>query len=103
MMLSPTGVLEGAIRWYQRHLSPLSPPRCLYYPTCSQYALTAVGRFGALRGSLLALLRLLRCTPFNSGGIDDVPQRYSPFYRFSWSKAHEEPRLTPMVSDKETA
>lgn len=103
-MTSPlTGMFTAAISWYQRHVSPLSPPRCLYYPTCSQYALTAIRRFGALRGSLLALVRLLRCTPFNSGGIDDVPQRFSPFYRFSWSKAHEEPRLTPMVSDKETA
>ena len=95
--------LQNAVRWYQRHISPLSPPRCRYYPTCSQYALTALRRFGALRGTILAVLRLLRCTPFNNGGIDDVPQRFSIFYRFSWSKAHEEARLTPMASDKETA
>lgn len=74
-----------------------------FYPTCSQYALTALRRFGALRGTILAVLRLLRCTPFNNGGIDDVPQRFSIFYRFPWSKAHEEARLTPMAPDKETA
>ena len=95
--------LQSAVRWYQRYISPLSPPRCRYYPTCSQYALTALKRFGALRGTILAILRLLRCTPFNNGGIDDVPQRFSIFYRFSWSKAHEEARLTPMAPDKETA
>ena len=95
--------LQSVVRWYQRYISPLSPPRCRYYPTCSQYALTALKRFGALRGTILAILRLLRCTPFNNGGIDDVPQRFSIFYRFPWSKAHEEARLTPMAPDKETA
>lgn len=95
--------LQGAVRWYQCQISPLSPPSCRYYPTCSQYALTALRRFGALRGTILAVLRLLRCTPFNNGGIDDVPQRFSIFYRFSWSTAHEEARLTPMAPDKETA
>ncbi|NAB09427.1 membrane protein insertion efficiency factor YidD, partial [Enterococcus durans] len=54
-----------------------------------------------------ALLRLLRCNQWNRGGIDDVPQLYSLFYRCSWSKAHEEPRLTPLnvekpIGDKET-
>ena len=93
-----------AIRWYQRRISANTPPRCRYYPTCSRYAYEAIERFGALRGGLLAVLRLLRCRPWSRGGIDDVPQHYSVFYRFSWSKAHEEPRLTPLASDsKETA
>lgn len=93
-----------AIRWYQRRISVNTPPRCRYYPTCSRYAYEAIDRFGACRGGLLAVLRLLRCRPWSRGGIDDVPQRYSVFYRFSWSKAHEEPRLTPLASDsKETA
>lgn len=93
-----------AIRWYQRRISANTPPRCRYYPTCSRYAYEAIERFGALRGGLLATLRLLRCRPWSRGGIDDVPQHYSVFYRFSWSKAHEEPRLTPLASDsKETA
>lgn len=83
------------IRWYQRVISPAFPARCKYYPTCSAYAVTAIRRFGSVRGLFLAFLRLLRCQPWNRGGIDDVPQAFSPFYRFSWSKAHEEPRVTP--------
>lgn len=83
------------IRFYQRKISPFRPPSCKYYPTCSAYALTAIDRFGAFRGGLLALLRLARCRPWSDGGIDDVPRKFSLFYRFSWSKAHEEPRLVP--------
>lgn len=94
----------AAVRWYQVHISAGNPPCCKYYPSCSNYAIQAVSRYGAARGGLLALLRLLRCRPWSNGGIDDVPQHYSIFYRFSWSKAHEEPRLTPLASDvKETA
>ncbi|MBB2955861.1 hypothetical protein FHX77_001298 [Bifidobacterium commune] len=94
----------AAIRWYQRHISAGNPPCCKYYPSCSNYAVQAVTRYGAVRGGLLAALRLLRCRPWSNGGIDDVPQHYSVFYRFSWSRAHEEPRLTPLASDmKETA
>ena len=51
------------IRFYQRKISPLFPPRCRYYPTCSQYAVTAIERFGIIRGGLLAVWRLLRCNP----------------------------------------
>lgn len=94
--------LIRAIRWYQRCISPLFGPQCKYYPSCSHYALTAVRRFGAARGSVLTILRLLRCRPWSRGGIDDVPQRFSIFYRFSWSKAHEEPRLTPLPTEEST-
>ncbi|MEJ5921293.1 membrane protein insertion efficiency factor YidD [Bifidobacterium thermophilum] len=87
-----------AIRWYQRVISANNPPCCRYYPTCSHYALQAIERFGLVRGGFLALLRLLRCRPWSRGGIDDVPQRFSPFYRYSWSKAHEGPRVTPLAS-----
>ncbi|RSX50138.1 cytosolic protein [Bifidobacterium callimiconis] len=85
-----------AIRWYQRRISPLFGPCCKYYPSCSRYAMTAIQQFGAIRGTILAILRLMRCRPWSRGGIDDVPQRFSIFYRFRWSKAHEEPRLTPL-------
>jgi uncharacterized protein len=92
------------IRWYQRAISAHNPPCCKYYPSCSNYALQAFERFGFVRGGTLSILRLLRCRPWSLGGIDDVPQRFSLFYRFSWSKAHEEPRLTPLASgEKETA
>ncbi len=61
------------IRSYQRLLSPLLGPRCRFYPTCSHYALEAIERHGAARGSILALRRLLRCHPLHPGGYDPVP------------------------------
>lgn len=66
-------VLLTTVRWYQRYVSPLSGPRCRYYPTCSSYAVTALEKHGAVRGTRLALWRLLRCNPWTDGGIDDVP------------------------------
>ena len=67
------------IRFYHRFLSGLKPPCCRFYPTCSQYALEAVGRFGFFRGGYLALKRILRCNPLFKGGIDPVPERFSFF------------------------
>ena len=63
------------IRFYQRKISQLFPPRCRYYPTCSQYAVTAIERFGIIRGGLLAVWRLLRCNPLFPGGLDPVPEK----------------------------
>ena len=65
------------IKFYRKFISPLSPPKCKYYPTCSSYALTAVQRFGFIRGSLLAGWRLLRCNPWSMGGIDYVPDHFT--------------------------
>ena len=62
------------IRFYQKHISPLSPPRCRYYPTCSAYAYQAINKYGALKGGWLAFKRLLRCHPFYKGDMfDPVP------------------------------
>lgn len=61
------------IRFYQKRISPLFPPRCRYYPTCSEYAATAIERFGVIRGGFLAARRLLRCNPLFPGGVDPVP------------------------------
>ena len=61
------------VRLYQRYVSPMRPPTCKYYPSCSQYAVIAIGRHGLLRGSALAAWRLLRCNPWSRGGVDDVP------------------------------
>ena len=68
-------VLIWLIRIYQRYISPLFPPACRFYPTCSQYALTAVERFGAVKGGYMALHRLLKCHPFHPGGYDPVPEK----------------------------
>ena len=65
--------VTSAIRFYQREISPLSPPRCRYIPTCSQYALEAVEKYGAIKGTFLATKRILRCNPFHKGGYDPVP------------------------------
>jgi putative membrane protein insertion efficiency factor len=59
-------------RFYQRHLSGLKPPACRFEPTCSEYAIQAVERYGLLKGSALALWRILRCHPFNPGGQDPL-------------------------------
>jgi uncharacterized protein len=60
------------IRAYQRVISPALPRRCKYYPSCSQYAVEAIKRYGVLRGLVLAVWRLLRCNPWSHGGVDLV-------------------------------
>ena len=60
------------IRFYQRRISPAFPRRCRYHPTCSDYAVRAITRYGILRGCVLALWRLVRCNPFSPGGYDPV-------------------------------
>ncbi|MDQ3428173.1 MAG: membrane protein insertion efficiency factor YidD [Gemmatimonadota bacterium] len=69
----PRQLFAALIRGYQLLLSPLLPPSCRFYPSCSQYALEAVTRHGALRGGWLAARRLVRCHPFHPGGYDPVP------------------------------
>ena len=69
----PRRVLAGAIRGYQLTLSRVLPPSCRFHPSCSQYALEAVRRHGALKGGWLAARRLTRCHPFHPGGYDPVP------------------------------
>jgi putative membrane protein insertion efficiency factor len=64
---------RGAIRTYQATLSPHVPTQCKFTPTCSQYGLEAVRKFGTLRGGLLTSWRLLRCSPCTRGGVDPVP------------------------------
>ncbi len=61
------------IRGYQLYISPLSGPHCRYTPTCSQYALEAVKKYGVIKGAFLACRRILRCHPFARGGYDPVP------------------------------
>ncbi len=68
-------LLLRLIRFYQRRISPLCAPRCRFIPTCSQYALEAIEKYGALRGGWLALRRICRCQPFSKwkGPYDPVP------------------------------
>jgi putative membrane protein insertion efficiency factor len=68
-------VLLTTIRAYRFLLSPWLGQHCRFYPTCSSYALTAIERFGVLRGGWLSVLRLLRCHPWHAGGVDPVPEK----------------------------
>ncbi|OUP18780.1 membrane protein insertion efficiency factor YidD [Lachnoclostridium sp. An196] len=66
-------ILIYLIRVYQKYLSPLKSTKCPYIPSCSQYGLEAIQKYGAIKGSLLALWRIIRCNPFSKGGYDPVP------------------------------
>ncbi|MBQ4187875.1 MAG: membrane protein insertion efficiency factor YidD [Firmicutes bacterium] len=66
-------LLLAVITFYRKYISPLKKPCCRFYPTCSTYAFEAVSKYGAAKGSRLAVKRILRCHPFNPGGYDPVP------------------------------
>ncbi|MDR0322246.1 MAG: membrane protein insertion efficiency factor YidD [Treponema sp.] len=74
------------IRFYQQAISPHLPSACRYYPTCSAYAYEAVSKYGFLRGSLLAVKRILRCHPWRRGGYDPVPELDKNFMKESCSE-----------------
>jgi putative membrane protein insertion efficiency factor len=60
------------IKLYRKYISPIKRPCCIFYPTCSQYTLEAIEKYGALKGSIMGIRRVLRCHPFNKGGFDPV-------------------------------
>lgn len=66
-------VFVAALKGYRLLISPVLPPSCGYIPSCSEYAIVAVEKHGAVKGFFLAVKRLLRCTPFHKGGYDPVP------------------------------
>jgi putative membrane protein insertion efficiency factor len=72
------GFLLSALRFYKTSVSPALPPACRYTPTCSEYAIEAVERYGPWRGSVMAIRRVLSCNPFARGGYDPVPQTAHP-------------------------
>jgi len=69
----PARLLIGLIRFYQLVISPGLPPSCRFYPSCSEYTLQAIARYGALKGLWLGIKRIARCHPFHPGGYDPVP------------------------------
>jgi len=66
-------IMKAPIRFYRKFISPLKPPTCRFYPSCSQYALQAIDEYGALQGGWMAVKRIARCHPFHPGGFDPVP------------------------------
>ncbi|MCI6019733.1 MAG: membrane protein insertion efficiency factor YidD [Clostridiales bacterium] len=66
-------IMLGMIRFYQRAISPYKRFHCIYIPTCSQYAIEAIEKYGPFKGGVLAIKRILRCHPFAKGGYDPVP------------------------------
>lgn len=66
-------ILLKLIRLYQNYISPCMKPHCIYTPTCSQYGIEAIEKYGAFKGGLMTLWRFLRCNPFAKGGYDPVP------------------------------
>lgn len=64
------------IHFYKKFVSPIFPPMCKYYPSCSSYAVTAIERFGVVKGGIMAFWRLLRCNPYSNGGVDYVPEKF---------------------------
>mgnify|MGYP004684514635 FL=1 len=60
------------IKFYRKYISPLKRPCCIYYPTCSQYAIDAIQKYGAFKGGVMSIKRILRCHPFHEGGYDPV-------------------------------
>ncbi|MFE1242499.1 MULTISPECIES: membrane protein insertion efficiency factor YidD [Fictibacillus] len=65
----------GIIRFYQRWISPMTPPSCRFYPTCSHYGIEAFRQHGAIKGLWLTVIRILKCHPFHPGGVDLVPEK----------------------------
>ncbi|MDT7786213.1 MAG: uncharacterized protein QOF58_4632 [Pseudonocardiales bacterium] len=75
MTTLPAKVALLPVRFYRKFISPLLPPTCRFYPSCSAYAVEALTVHGALRGTWLTIRRLLRCGPWHPGGLDPVPPR----------------------------
>ena len=65
-------IIVLGIKGYRKYISPLKRPCCIFYPTCSQYTLEAIEKYGAIKGSIMGIKRISRCHPYNKGGFDPV-------------------------------
>jgi putative membrane protein insertion efficiency factor len=93
-------VVLGLLRGYKFAISPMIPPACRFVPTCSEYAIEAVERYGAVRGGLMALGRLLRCHPLSRGGYDPVVhQGLKPNFFSAFDGVAESPALSKRLQD----
>ena len=72
-IISMRWLIKGLVRFYQKCISPLFPPTCIYTPTCSAYMIEAVDKFGVFKGTWMGIKRILRCVPWKKGGFDPVP------------------------------
>lgn len=70
-------LLIGLVKGYQHYISPLTPPSCRYYPTCSHYMIQAIEQHGVIKGTTMGLARIMRCHPFTDGGFDTVPDYFT--------------------------
>lgn len=75
-------ILAGVIKLYQILISPLFPPSCRFYPTCSNYFIEALMVHGFFKGSFLGIKRILKCNPFFEGGIDNVPEKGYKIFKY---------------------
>ena len=69
-------ILTAIIKLYKKFISPVLPPSCRFYPTCSEYAIEAIDSFGAIKGTWLSIKRVVRCNPLSKGGYDPVPNHH---------------------------
>lgn len=72
-------ILISLVRIYQKFISPLFPPSCRYYPTCSNYMIDALKKHGPILGLIMGIFRIIRCNPFIRGGVDPVPDNFTIF------------------------
>lgn len=94
-------MLIGLVRGYQMIVSPWFAPRCRYYPSCSQYAIDAMGKHGVIKGTALATWRLLRCNPWSLGGVDHVPEHFGARRTLIGSSPASSPRSASSRGDRD--
>lgn len=93
-------IIMSLIKFYQKFISAYTPPVCKYYPTCSCYALKAVEKHGAVKGTALAAWRIMRCNPWSMGGVDYVPDEFTfRVKKFDYTKLDSDDETTTQNSE----